>query len=126
MKRLVIAVALVAATTLIAFAEADDPSDAPPKPTLEEAQRLVQAISSDGAKLKAYCELDKLQGEMDKAEEANDKDTIDALLAKADALEDTLGPEFMKISDGLEGIEPNSPERRKFADVFATLAEKCK
>jgi hypothetical protein len=126
MKRLVIAVALVAATTLIAFAETDEPSEAPPKPTLEEAQRLVRAISSDGAKLKAYCELDRLQGDMDKAEEANDKDTIDALLAKADALEDTLGPQFMKISDGLEGIEPNSPERRKFADVFAPLQEMCK
>jgi hypothetical protein len=66
MKRLVIAVAIVAATSLVAFAEADDPSDAPPKPTLEEAQRLVQAISSDGAKLKAYRELDKLQGKWTK------------------------------------------------------------
>jgi hypothetical protein len=126
MTRLVMAVAIVAATSLVAFAAADDLGDAPPKPTLEEAQKLVQAISSDGAKLQAYCELDKLQDEMDKAEEANDKDTIDALVAKADALEDTLGPQFMKISDGLEGIEPNSPERRKFADVFAPLAEKCK
>ena len=126
MTRLVMAVALVAVTSLVAFAAADDFSDAPPKPTLEEAQKLVQAISSDGAKLKAYCELDKLQDETDKAEEANDKATIDALVAKADGLEDTLGPQFMKISDGLEGIEPNSPERRKFADVFASLAEKCK
>jgi hypothetical protein len=66
-------------------------------------------LHSDGAKLKAYCELDKLQDEMDKAEEANDKARIDALVAKADGSEDTLGPQFMKISDGLRALSPTRP-----------------
>ena len=43
-----------------------------PKPTLADAQKVVQTISSDKTKLQAYCELGKLQDQMEKAEEGND------------------------------------------------------
>ena len=33
---------------------------APPPPTIEEVQKLVQTISGDEVKLKAYCELGAL------------------------------------------------------------------
>jgi hypothetical protein len=46
---LVVAVAIVAATSFVAFAEAADPGDAPQNPTVEETQKLVQAITSFGS-----------------------------------------------------------------------------
>ena len=51
-----------------------------PKPTLAEAQNVVQTISNDKAKLQAYCELGKLEDQMEKAEEANDTKTVEASL----------------------------------------------
>jgi hypothetical protein len=63
---------------------------------------------------------------MEKAEEANDTKAIDALQAKADALEQTLGEDFEKVSNGLNQIEPNSAEGRKFFAIFAPLQERCK
>jgi hypothetical protein len=50
---------------------------------VEDAQKLVQTISSDQNKLQAYCNLGKLQEEMEKAEEKNDTKAMDALVAKA-------------------------------------------
>ena len=38
----------------------------------------MQTISSDKNKLQAYCELGRLQEQMEKAEEKNDTKTIDA------------------------------------------------
>jgi hypothetical protein len=39
---------------------------------MEDVQKLVQAISSDKAKLQANCEMDKLQDQIEKAEEEDD------------------------------------------------------
>ena len=41
-------------------------------------------------------------------------------------LEDDQGPEFAKVTDGLDSVDPNSPEGQKFAQVFAHIGEKCK
>jgi hypothetical protein len=59
--KLVLAVTLIAAAPVVSFAQKDNPVDHVPKPTLEEAQKLVQTISDDKAKLQAYCEIGKLQ-----------------------------------------------------------------
>ena len=63
---------------------------------------------------------------MEKAEEGNDTAAVDALVAKADALAQQIGPEYLRIVEGLEEVDPNSAEGQKFADVFNTLHEKCK
>lgn len=123
--RFLVAISICAAASL-ALAQDDEQDISTPRPTIEEAEKLVQAISSDNAKLKAYCDLSKLQDPMEKAEKANDTKAIDALLAKADALEQSLGQDFEKISNGLNQIEPSSTEGRKFASVFAPLQEKCR
>ena len=85
--KLILAVTLIAAAPPVAFAQKDDPVDHAPKPTVEEAQKLVQTISSDKTKLQAYCEIGKLQKQMDKAQEENDTKALDALFAKLDSLE---------------------------------------
>ena len=124
--KLVLVVTLIAATPLVAFAQKDDPVDHVPKPSIQDAQKVVQTISNDKIKLQAYCEIGKLQEEIEKAEEKNDTKTIEALGAKIDNLEQQVGPEYARIMDGLEQVDPNSSEGQKFAAVFNPLHEKCK
>jgi hypothetical protein len=95
------------------------------KPTLADAQKVVQTISNDKAKLQAYCEMGKLEDQMAKAEEANDTRAVEALLVKSDALAQQIGPEYLRIVEGLEEVDPSSAEGQKFAAVFNTLHEKC-
>ena len=80
--KLLVAVAIFAAGPIV-VAQNDDRA---PKPTLADAQRLVQQISNGKAKLQAYCEMGKLTEQIEKAQEANDDKAMEALMAKADAL----------------------------------------
>jgi hypothetical protein len=123
--KLFVAVTILASAPIVAFAQKDDPENKAPKPTVEDAQKLVQTISSDQNKLQAYCELGKLQDQMEKAEEGNDTKAVDALVAKADALGQQIGPEYLRIVEGLEEVDPNSAEGQKFTGVFNVLHEKC-
>jgi uncharacterized iron-regulated protein len=124
--KLFTAVTIFATAPIVAFAQKDDPARQASKPTLEDAQKVVQAIGNDKNKLQAYCDLGKLQEQMEKAEEKNDSKAIDALIAKADTLEQQVGPEYEGIVEGLDRVDPNSAEGQKFTAVFNTLQEKCK
>jgi hypothetical protein len=120
------AVMIFATAPILAVAQSDDTKNHAPKPTMEDVQKLVQAISSDKAKLQAYCDMDKLQDQMEKAEEEDDSKAIDELLAKADTLEQKLGPDFARITEGLDRIDLGSSEAKRFAAVFDGLRDKCK
>ena len=120
------AVMIFATAPILAFAQSDDTKNHAPKPTMEDVQKLVQAISSDKAKLQAYCDMDKLQDQMEKAEEEDDTRAIDELLAKADTLEHKLGPDCARITEGLDRIDLASSEAKRFAAVFDGLRDKCK
>ena len=124
--KLFVAVTIFVTASNATFAQNDDPANQAPKPTLADAQKVVQTISSDKTKLQAYCELGKLQDQIEKAEEGNDTKAVDALVAKADALGHQIGPEYLRIVEGLEEVDPNSAEGQKFAGVFNALHEKCK
>jgi len=124
--KLFVAVTIFVTASNATFAQNDDPANQAPKPTLADAQKVVQTISSDKTKLQAYCELGKLQDQIEKAEEGNDTKAVDALVAKADALGQQIGPEYLRIVEGLEEVDPNSAEGQKFAGVFNALHEKCK
>jgi hypothetical protein len=67
LKTLIAAATFVTARVL-ALADQEEPAEPTLKPTLEDAQKFVQAIIADKYKLRAYRNLAKLQGEMDKAE----------------------------------------------------------
>ena len=124
--KLFMAVTIFATVPIVAFAQKDDSANQAPKPTVADAQKLVQTISSDKTKLQAYCEIGKLQDQMEKAEEKNDTKAIEALGAKVDNLEQQIGPDYARIMDGLEQVDPNSSEGQKLTAVFNTLHEKCK
>jgi hypothetical protein len=122
-----VAVAIFATVPVVAHAQKDTPNDAQPsKPTTEDAQKLVRTISGDKDKLKAYCEIGKLDEQLDKAEEKGDVKEFEALVARRDTLEQQLGPDYIRIVDGLGDVEPNSAEGQKFTAVFEPLHKQCK
>lgn len=124
--KLLTAVAIFATAPIVTFAQNGDPADQAPKPTLADAENVVQTISSDKTKLQAFCKLGKLPDQMQKAEDRNHTKAVDALVAKADPLAQQIGPEYLKIVEGLEHVDPSSAEGQSFATVFNSLREKCK
>jgi hypothetical protein len=101
--KLVFAVSLCTALPMVAYAQQNRPAANAPKPTVADVQKLVQMISGDKAKLKVYCDIGKLQEQMEEAEEKKDEKAIEALNAKADSLAQQIGPEYTKVMDGLAG-----------------------
>jgi cell pole-organizing protein PopZ len=124
--KLVLAVSLCTAPPMVAYAQQNRPAANAPKPTVADVQKLVQMISGDKAKLKVYCDIGKLQEQMEEAEEKKDEKAIEALNAKADSLAQQIGPEYTKVMDGLEEVDPNSGEGKQFEAVFNTLVKQCK
>ena len=119
------AAALFVAVPTVAFAQSDKPNAQPSKPTIEDAQKLVETISSDKDKLKAYCEIGKLHEQLDDAEEKGDAKEFEALVATLDSLEQQMGPDYIRVTDGLGDVEPNSAEGQKFSAVFEPLRKRC-
>jgi hypothetical protein len=126
LKLILAVVTLIATAPPVAFAQKDDPVDHAPKSTVEEAQKLVQTISSDKTKLQAYCEIGKLQKQMEKAQEENDTKALDSLFAKLDSLEQQVGPDYARMMDGLGEVDPSSAEGQKFTAIFDPLHKQCK
>ena len=122
--KLLMAATIFATAPIVAFAQKDTPQA--PKPTLADAQKVVEMISNDESKLQTYCELGKLEDETAKAEEATDAKAVEALVSKAEALAEKIGPEYVKLVEGLELIDPSSTEAEKFAAVLSALDDKCK
>jgi hypothetical protein len=119
-----IGVAILAATTLGAGAEGE-PADQPPKPTLTDVRHLADEIAGDKSKLESYCSLGKLHDEMQQAVENNDLHAIDALTERINTFEQTLGPEYDRVINGLDQIDLNTAEGQHLADVFKSLQDKC-
>ena len=122
---------IAAAATLLAAAPAFAQSGAPPKaakPTEAQVTAVVKAIGADKAKLATYCALTKLQQQMGTLDEKKpaDQKKMEALGTQADAMAQKLGPDFGKVMDGLEQVDENSAEGKKFAAILATLNSKCK
>jgi hypothetical protein len=119
------AVALVSMVH-VALAQPRPQAKAPPKPTMAEVQKVVATIRADQAKMKAYCDLGKLNDQIGAAYGKKDTKGAQALEAKADALIKTLGPDYAKIMDGLEQVDENSAEGKSIAAAFDGLDMECK
>jgi hypothetical protein len=62
---------------------------------------------------------------MQQAVENNDLHAIDALTERINTFEQTLGPEYDRVIDGLDQIDLNTAEGQHLADVFKSLQDKC-
>jgi hypothetical protein len=96
-----------------------------PKPTTADAQNVIQIITSDKVKTQAYCDFYKLEGEVKAAAQKNDAKTLEALSKQAEALLDKLGPEYFKLMDGLEQVDPKSSEAKEFMSILSELDKRC-
>src|SRR5215467_10633137 len=96
-----------------------------PKPTKADAQNVVQIVTNDKVKTQAYCDLTKLEGQVEAAAQKNDAKTLEALNKQANALLDQLGPEYFKLMDGLEQVDPKSSEAKEFMSILSELDKSC-
>ena len=106
-------------------AQAQQPPAAP-KPTKADVQKVVGLINADKAKLATYCKLAALDEQMAKAAEAKDDKKLEALGKEADGLQQSLGPEYAKLTAGLETVDPQSKEGQELVGEFAALDNSCK
>ena len=123
--KLLVAVTLSITVPVIAFAQ-KSPSKTAPKPTIAQVRKLVEVISSNKAKLKAYCDANQLDEQIAEAERRKDSHALEDLNAKADSLERQISPEYTKVMDGLEEVDPNSAEGKQIAAAINTLMKQCK
>ena len=118
--KLVVAIAALAAIPSLAHAQSSVP-----KPTKADAQNVVQIVTSDKAKTQAYRDLTKLYDQVEAAQQKTDTKTVEALSKQADALINKLGPEYSKLMDGLDQVEPKSSEAKEFMSILSELDKKC-
>jgi hypothetical protein len=123
--KLVAAIAVLVATTALAHAQQGGPPPSVPKPTKADVQKVVQIITSDKAKAQVYCDLNKTYDQVQEADQKHDSKAVEALSKQADALVDKLGPEYAKMIDGLDQVEPNSSEGKEFISILSGLDKPC-
>ena len=125
--KLIVAIPLIAAIPAAAYAQQDGQEADAPKPTLADVQKLVQSIAADKVKLKAYCDMGKIQEQMEEAEqEKGNAMKLDALSVKAENLSKQLGPDYDRVMGGLDGVDPNSAEGKRYTALFEPLFKQCK
>jgi predicted transcriptional regulator len=90
-----------------------------------DTQNVVKIISSDKAKVQAYCDAVKLGERMDQAEQNNDSKTAEELFKKLDELSQKLGPEYAALMEQLQDLDPNSAVGLEISSTLATLDNLC-
>ena len=95
------------------------------KPTTADAQNVVQIVISDKVKMQAYCDLTKLEDRVKAVQSNTDTKTVETFTKQAEALIDKLGPEYFKLMDGLEQVDPNSSEAKEFMSILSALDKNC-
>jgi len=124
--KLVVAISFLSVMPAFGQAPMDRPSAKVPKPTKADVQKVVQSISGDKIKMQTYCDLSKLNQQMAQADQKKDTKTLQTLGQKADALTQKLGPDYLKLMDGLDQVDENSSDGKEFAATFGSLAKQCK
>ena len=70
-------------------------------------------------KTQAYCDLTKLEVQVKALPQNTDTKTAETLTKQAEALIDKLGPEYFKLMDGLERVDPKSSEAKEFMSILS-------
>jgi ABC-type transporter Mla subunit MlaD len=125
MKLKLVAAISALAISALAHAQQGGPQPNVLKPTKADAQNVVQIVTSDKVKTQAYCDLTKLYDQVEEAAQKNDNKTLETLNKQADALLHKLGPEYSKLMDGLEQVDPKSSEATEFMTILSELDKRC-
>ena len=125
MKLKLVAAISALAIPALAHAEQSGPQPTVPKPTKADAQNVVQIITSDTVKAQAYCDLTKLEGQVKAVQQTTDPKMVEMLTKQAEALIYKLGPEYFRLMDGLERVDPKSSEAKEFMSILSELNKRC-
>ncbi|MGA7774586.1 MAG: hypothetical protein WA756_17555 [Pseudolabrys sp.] len=80
-------------------------------------------IRSDKAKTQSYCAIGKLSKQI---AQAKDKKMVDELFEKIDKLEESLGPEYVALIDGLQDIDTEKDKLgQEIISILAALDRLC-
>jgi hypothetical protein len=133
-SKLFVMVLALAAAPGCAWAQAANPPKSPkptkaapaaPVATVPAAQKVVKAISGDKAKTQTYCDIGKLGGQIEDAEQKKDMNKIDELNKRMDEMATKLGPDYGALMTKLEDIDPNSQEALEISSALETLNKLC-
>jgi hypothetical protein len=119
----IVAVCVIAAIPSLALAQ--QKGAAAPKPTKADVAKVVQIISADKAKVKVYCDIGKLQEDAQKLDEKKDAKKLADLDKQIEALAKKLGPEYAKLMQAMQNIDPNSAEGKDLFGAFEPLDKMC-
>jgi hypothetical protein len=125
MKLKLVAAISALAIPALAHAQQSGPQPKAPKPTKADVQSVVQIITSDKVKTQAYCDLNKLEDQVKAVQQNTDTKTVETLTKQAEALIDKLGPEYFKLMDGLEKVDPKSSEAKEIMSILSELDKRC-
>src|SRR6266576_1544147 len=95
------------------------------KVTKADVQKVFKIISADKAKTQTYCDIGKLNAQIEEANEKKDTKKADALAEQVDALGKKLGPEYAALMDGLEDVDPESEDGKQIGLMFEPLDKLC-
>ena len=116
-------VAILTLFALPAYAQGQQPDTAKLK---ADAQNVFKMISSDELKTQTYCEIADLGNQLEQADRQQDAKTAGELSQKMDDLEKKLGPEYTALIDGLQDVDPNSPDGQEISSIAEKLDDLCK
>ncbi len=119
--KLIVAVFVIAAVPV--YAQAQKPSTA--KVTTADVQKVVTLSSGDKAKTQTYCDIGKLNEQIEEANEKKDIKKTEELSQQIDALGKKLGPEYAALMDGLQEVDPESEDGKKIGLMFEPLDRLC-
>ncbi|MGB9209491.1 MAG: hypothetical protein WCB78_15440 [Pseudolabrys sp.] len=119
--KLIAAVFVIAAVPV--YAQAQKPSTA--KVTAADVQKVVTLISGDKAKTQSYCDIGKLNEQIEEANDKKDIKKTEELSQQIDALGKKLGPEYAALMDGLQEVDPEPEDGKKIGLMFEPLDKLC-
>jgi mevalonate kinase len=96
-----------------------------PKPTVADVQKVVGIVNADKAKVQIYCEAGKIDAQMEQAAKSKDDKKLQELGKKLQELEQKLGPEYIKLMDRLQQVDPNSKDGQQLAAALEPLDKQC-
>jgi peptidoglycan hydrolase CwlO-like protein len=119
--KLIVASVAIAAVPL--YAHAQKPGAA--KVTNASAQKVIKTISSDKAKTQIFCDIGRLDAQIDEAEQKKDMNKIDELNQKMGELATKLGPEYVSLMDRMQDMDPNSKDAQEIGSMLEALEKSC-
>ena len=93
--------------------------------THAEARKVLEIIKGDKAKTQTYCDLGKLNEQIEEADEKKDIKKTEELSQQIDALGKKLGPEYAALMDGLQEVDPESEDGKQIGLMFEPLDKLC-